>query len=265
MFWLFRTARSLVRFVKRILIALAVFFGTAILTGIVTSIVDPTADFTVGAVISLIVTIVVWVILGKRDDKARREDEEAVQEAQSLSVANMCCNREEGSITLHQRMVYHKPYLSISEICAYEYKDHAAKVVYTGATVGGVHMGGFHTENAYKTVSDVKKTGFYDVWVKENDRGLASKKFCLQKIVLANEALVREAEADPLLAPYLEGNVLVLIGLDTYMTESEQMFYEAALRSNNVNLYKTYTQEFEARQHLSKETAEAVIRFITAQ
>ncbi len=77
-------------------------------------------------------------------------------------------DKESQTLHLYQRCEKAKKYVILKEYIHYNYNYHPEKTIYTGATVGGISMGGFHTEEAHYTVGSGSKTGVFDFYY--NDR-----------------------------------------------------------------------------------------------
>ena len=83
---------------------------------------------------------------------------------------------------------------------------HPEKTIYTGATVGGVHMGGFHTEEAYMHMQGRDNGKGYVKY----KTGFGNEEIRIEEVVLTDE-LLNEAKKISALAPLLEGDTLRLI------------------------------------------------------
>lgn len=91
------------------------------------------------------------------------------------------------------------------EIREYTYRQkyhEEAELVYTGATVGGVHMGGFHVNPESQENGQFVKSGKYDLI-------LVPYNLCISQLILTDE-LVEEAKKDTIMKFFLKDNILFL-------------------------------------------------------
>ena len=99
---------------------------------------------------------------------------------------NLDFNSSANELTLHKRDSTNRKVLSVTEVWNHTFNYEPEKIVYTGATVGGVHTGGFHKEGGYHTVSGTS-TGMYQIWY---DNGVAYETNYtsggVNKVLLAN-------------------------------------------------------------------------------
>lgn len=116
------------------------------------------------------------------------------------------------------------------------YSLHPAKLVYTGATVGGIHTGGFHTEEAYYTQRHTK-SGNGTVYCT-----VVGKKSPITFIVVHEPAFqealysyTRKSDDNETLRQYFgEGEyVIPLLDLSSKAKEISKLFMEGALAQNN--------------------------------
>lgn len=72
-------------------------------------------------------------------------------------------DKESKTLFLHLRCAENEKYIVIKEYEHPHFQYNPAELVYTGATVGGVSMGGFHVNEAYESVGLLEKTGKYEL------------------------------------------------------------------------------------------------------
>ncbi|MBQ8649430.1 MAG: hypothetical protein IJ470_05120 [Clostridia bacterium] len=117
-------------------------------------------------------------------------------------------------------------YLKFTSIMSEDYsgKYHPEKVVYTGATVGGIHTGGIHKEDAYVSVNET-----------DNGRGYVQYGKCTVNSVTLSENVLKEAKKNPALNRMINGNRISLIKPFT----GEQM---QRIQNMSIANYNAYSQ-----------------------
>ncbi len=116
------------------------------------------------------------------------------------------------------------------------YSFHPAKLVYTGATVGGFHTGGFHTEEAYCTQGHRKSgNGVICCAVDGKERPILFIKVHEPAFQKALYSYTRKSDDNETLKQYFgKGEyVIPLLDLSSKAKETSKFFLEAALAQNN--------------------------------
>lgn len=140
------------------------------------------------------------------------------------------------------------------------YKYNPAKIVYTGATVGGVTTGGFHTEEEHYALGSGGKSGKYYLRAKLS----AGKYMSIDRIHLTDE-LVEEAKQNPNVKKFLRGKTLVLAhrGKATQLKEDEQDVYMRAVqRHDEAAMYAASQRAINAKK-LTREECESILKWIS--
>lgn len=197
-----------------------------------------------GWITTIFVVVLIAVIMIKNDVKI------------CDSHSNFSRNGDEKCIELHSRAKDNKNYISIKRFQQQYMKDHEAQLVYTGATVGGVHTGGFHVEEAYSSFHGGSITDRFYFWVSDGNK----KGFILEKVVL-DKKLVDEAEQHPVVSRFLNGNTLVLQydNENTKLTEEESAIHNRAAKNRDVSTMVNISLRAITEKKLRKDDAKAVL------
>ena len=140
-------------------------------------------------------------------------------------------DRETETLTLHKRCNRSGYAISIEEIKDYNLQYHPSQTVYTGATVGGIHMGGFHqTKDSYtvETFSTRKAKLKYTDDLDSLNHGQI-------KIIKLDSSLVKDAARS--FPEFLTGDCLVL--LHEERSTIYQHGFDAAVKTNRTDLLET--------------------------
>lgn len=203
-----------------------------------------------GWITTIFIVLLIAVILIKKDMKL------------CDSHSNFSRNGDEKCITLHARVKDNKNYISIKRFQQQYVKDHEAQLVYTGATVGGVHTGGFHVEEAYSSFHGGSITDRFYFWVSDGNK----KGFILEKVAL-DEGLVNEAKQHPVVSRFLKENTLVLQydNEKTKLTEEESAIHNNAVKNNNVSTMVNISLRAITEKKLKKDDAKAILNWMCGQ
>ena len=170
-------------------------------------------------------------------------------------------DKEKETATLYKRAPISGESIEIRAHHNSTYKYNPEKIVYTGATVGGVTTGGFHTEEAHYALSTAGKSGKYFLQAKLS----AGNYMSIDRIHLTDE-LVEEAKQNPNVKKFLRGKTLVLAhrGKATEMSADEQDVYVRALqRKDEAGMYAAAQRAINAKM-LTREECENVLKWIRA-
>lgn len=77
---------------------------------------------------------------------------------------NASYDKKTKTLNLHARNSYSEGFIRIERYKHENLKYNPEKLVYTGASVGGVSMGGFHVEKAHYSVESKQKTDYYELY-----------------------------------------------------------------------------------------------------
>lgn len=109
-----------------------------------------------------------------------------------------------GYAVLNHRVSNNSVALYVQADKDYNIKEHPAELVYTGATVGNVTVGGFHVNEAYRTESFGGKTGAYRIYLRR-----ANGNECISTVRLQPD-MVDSASKHPVVKQFLKGDKLEL-------------------------------------------------------
>ena len=209
-------------------------------------------DGTFAGVIALIFTLLVIAveeiiygrIMAKINDK---ESEHVIIDA------------ENETAMLKKRSKTSASFFSYEPVRYMNYKNHDAKLVYTGATVGGIHTGGFHTTEAYTSESAGPSSGNVHVFVRYEDGSTTE----IKKIKLTPE-LLEKAKKDKKLSKFIEEDCICLRKKDkeTKLTESEQAVLSTAINTHNTALQYEITQRAFVAQFLKASDVKYITEWI---
>lgn len=138
-------------------------------------------------------------------------------------------------------------------------EHHGPELVYTGATVGGVHTGGFHTTKAYLSEKGQGPSGRYYIMTKLNDGTVV-----ILKKILLSQALLEEARKCDAIRKFIvaDGLELKYNTPDTELTSAEQdILRQAILRGDQATQYNITQRAFLA-SHLTKEDCAAILNWV---
>lgn len=161
---------------------------------------------------------------------------------------------------LYQRSAFSSSVFRIQRVHKVHYDFEPSKLVYTGATVGGITTGGLHTTQAhYKEVSE-GTSGKAMLIAKFSDGETET----IEIIHLANEKLVAEAANDPRVSRFLKGNDLVLKYSDekSELTDDEKYVLKKAIAENNTAMQRYITQRAFLATQLTTEECKNIKRWI---
>lgn len=128
------------------------------------------------------------------------------------TIQNLYYDEKTHELTLKKRDYTNKKVLRVEEIWNHSINYEPEKLVYTGATVGGVHTGGVHKEGGYNYYSGTS-TGQYQVYYDNGDRYDTYTNRTLggvEKVKLTNSQMIAQARANGFISKYLQGDTLVL-------------------------------------------------------
>lgn len=149
--------------------------------------------------------------------------------------------------------------LTCESISATSYKYNPAKLVYTGATVGGIHTGGFHTTEAYISEHYTGgSTGKGHVFI------VCEKKIVgIEKIYLVGD-LYQSALKNERIKKFMVDNYISFRnhGEEAKLTQTEQMALQAAIKSGNTAAQYNITQRAFIASHLDLEDIHYIINWI---
>lgn len=181
---------------------------------------------------------------------------------EQANAKHMVFNEDTNSAKLLQRSETSASLLHIEQIQNTYTKYNPSKMVYTGATVGGVTTGGIHTTEAYLSTQAGPNSGRYHIYAKGHGRKVIS----IQKIELSKD-LLKEAKECKEISKFIVGNELVLKynTPDTKLTREEQEILKKAIDTFDVALQENITQRAFIASMLTKEDCMAIKKWVSGK
>ena len=115
-------------------------------------------------------------------------------------------SEEDKTMTLYQRSKISYAAVHWDPLYEHDLKYNPSKTIYTGATSGGITMGGFHTTEAYYQERPAKKSGRYIAYLKFHN----GDRIYIKEIILVGKVL-EEARKNSKISKFLKGDRLVLL------------------------------------------------------
>ena len=154
-----------------------------------------------GFAIFLWVLVIVVVFAGGKSIIGRKRDKQGEEQCK-----HYICSEEDNTMTLFQRSKISYAAVHWDPLYEHDLKYNPSKTIYTGATSGGITMGGFHTTEAYYQERPTKKSGRYIAYLPFYD----GSRVYIKEIILVGKVL-DEARKDPQISKFLKGDRLVLL------------------------------------------------------
>ena len=115
-------------------------------------------------------------------------------------------SQEDKTMTLFQRSQISYAAVHWEPLYEHDLKYNPSKTIYTGATSGGISMGGFHTTEAYYQEAPKKRSGRYIAYIQFHD----DTRLYIKEIILVGKVL-EEAKRNAKIRKFLKGDRLVLL------------------------------------------------------
>ena len=167
---------------------------------------------------------------------------------------NKLMSFRDGTLSITARDPGFQHRITIESIQHTNYKYNDPKLVYTGATVGGVSMGGFHVEGGDYT-KQVSDSGKFRLMY----QGLLP----IKKIYLTSQ-LLAEAEKDPVVSKFLDGGELDL----RYWGRVNKAWSDSAIYAasrGDVQLLQYANQQANLDTYLSREDCVYVSQWLCGE
>lgn len=163
-------------------------------------------------------------------------------------------------VNLFERCAANKKALRLHPVREVYDTDHPAELVYTGATVGGIHTGGFHVNEAYTSTSLGEKTGRY--FLSAGSRGYDGtvEWFVCTEIELTKE-LAAEAEKHPVVKKFLKDSSLIL-KYDAKMSDLDQGTIKRLTDRGDTTMARNVAMHAAIACYLKKEDIQAIYNWI---
>ena len=115
-------------------------------------------------------------------------------------------SKEDKTMTVLQRSKITYAAVHWDPLYEHDLKYTPSKTIYTGASSGGITMGGFHTTEAYYQERPTKRSGRYIAYISFYD----DTRLYIKELILVGNVL-EEAKKNPKIRKFLEGDRLVLL------------------------------------------------------
>lgn len=147
------------------------------------------------------------------------------------------CTYSRGKLYLDEQdpriidLILLKPYTADS------YSQTPVEIVYTGATVGGVRTGGFHTQGGDLVRTEYSTNRFeFRYWVAEDDEGRSWEAKRVSEICLSKE-LKEKAKNNVWVKDYLDSHGNIMIEVDPEVSAATGLLYKHGKTGYAVNSY----------------------------
>ena len=174
-----------------------ILIGAGTLLGLLVGALSNSKEF---AVFLCVLVIVVVFAGGKAIINRKREAQGEEQ------IKHYTYSEEDKTMTLFQRSKISYAAVHWDPLYEHDLKYNPSKLIYTGASSGGVSMGGFHTTEAYYQERPTKKSGRYIAYLSFHD----GSRIYIKEIILVGKVL-DEAKSNPKIRNFLKGDRLVLL------------------------------------------------------
>lgn len=146
-----------------------------------------------------------------------------------------------------------------TELSSSYMKYHPEQLVYTGATVGGISMGGFHTEQAYYT-EQFTSSGRYGLYFPLNNN---LKNFTetekIKEIYMSKKTLSNLPKE---LTPFIKNGKLILNEKEVSSVYTNSL--RAAISQGNQYMYQQLSKQCFLEMHMTNDEATSVLNWINS-
>ena len=180
----------------------------------------------------------------------------SVFSAEHKTDAGIKYNKDTGTLTVYAIKSINKNSIKVAAVKDYKLEYHPSETVYTGATVGGIHMGGFHqTEDYYtaKTWSTKRAQLVYDSPFESNNSGPI-------RVIEFSDKLMETLSFPYEISKFRDGNRLFLFHNDT--SELEKKGLQIAAKNNDLELARSIYRLQARKYHLSYDECFKIRNFL---
>ena len=174
-----------------------ILIGIGVLLGLMVGVLCNSSGFAV--FICLIITGVVYVVGRLIIEHIRGVNGDEHRKHYTVS-------EEDKTMTLIHRSKISYSVVHWDPLYEHDLKYNPSKTIYTGASSGGITMGGFHTTEAYYQERPTKRSGRYLAYIPFPD----NTRIYIKEIILVGKVL-DEAKSNPEIRKFLKGDRLVLL------------------------------------------------------
>lgn len=162
------------------------------------------------------------------------------------------------TLTVKARKPENANVIKVEEMFDCNLNYHPSKIVYTGATVGGVHTGGFHDAGNYYTLDGTSTNKYHLIY---KGLGVTSEDYCPIKQIKLDRSLVEAAKENPVISRYLNADGTLTLSNNVASKYSEHV--GTAVKHGNVDLVMQLAKADYFNQQLSKEQCKAIKNWIS--
>lgn len=190
-----------------------ILIGIGLLLGLFVAVQVDSTGF--GVFLCFLITGVVYLIGRLIIERKRNEKSDEQRKHYTF-------NEEDKTMTLFKRSQICYAAVHWEPLYEHDLKYNPSKIIYTGATSGGVTMGGFHTTEEYYQERRTKRSGRYIAYLSFHD----GTRLYIKEIILVGSVL-EEAKRNKKISKFLVGDRLVLLNqnaksnLDGKLTSSD--------------------------------------------
>lgn len=206
-------------------------------------------DDTLWAILVLVGVFAVFVAVETYYEKLQKREKD-----------HIIINEKDKTAELFKRSDVSASYLSFAEHDISYTKYNPSQLVYTGATVGGIHTGGFHTTKAHYSSHSQGRAGKYYIYSKDHN----GKVVIIQKIILTEE-LLEEASKSATIKKFIVGNCLELKydTPETKLTAAEYDILRNATMSYDHATQLNITQRAFLASQLTRADCVAILNWVS--
>ena len=143
--------------------------------------------------------------------------------------------------------------IKVKQIINYGLQYHPSEIVYTGATVGGVHVGGFHDEGNYYSVNG-NSTNKYRL--EYYGDGVTNEDFAPIDIIRLSPVCLAEAKQNKFISQFVDEDGD--LALEHRIPKKKNASVEAAIRAGNADLAMNLAKDGYYATKLTKEECEGI-------
>lgn len=221
-------------------------------------------EFFAGLVVSIIITIQLGIdsgfgtfisLVGGIATVCIFETKQAKKKAAARTY--MTYDKETNTLTLNARKQENANVIKIEEMVDYNLNYHPSKIVYTGATVGGVHTGGFHDAGNYYTMDGTSTKKYHLIY---NGVGVTDEDYCPIRTIKLGASLIEEAKKNSVISQYLNQDGTLNLSNPVKSKYAEHM--GTAMERGNVDLAMQMAKADYYNQQLTKGQCNAIRNWI---
>jgi len=172
---------------------------------------------------------------------------------------NLSYNKGNNTLTLKARRPENANVVKVEEMVNYSMKYHPSEIVYTGATVGGVHTGGFHEAGNYYSVNGSGTQKYQLVYT---GIGVDQGDYCPVSVIKLDAPLIQEARKNPAISRYLKSDGSLVLSNETASKYGDHM--KTAAAQGNTALVMQMAKADYFNQQLSRDQCNTIKNWLCA-